>query len=271
MKNIKLWLGILAIMLVFGITVVGCDNDTEETGGTGGGVGGNGKWRIKKLTMYTVTNGVAGSVYGEDVYNWITYRYTSDTNYEYKYTYTGLTATFYVTRNGQNYTYERTITSATVSETYTITELFDSESGLILKRSTKTQNSSSGTTTTEFSFNIQLISDSGGVKTYKVSVKTATENGKDISNQQGYSEYKVQNGRRIELKSYSADGVLTFTATYTLSDNPVIKAKLGNYTLSNGQTVEVLSDSATELVIREKGFSNNVLLLQRDITYEKVN
>ena len=48
MANKKLWLGILVMVLVFGMTVVGCDNNstdgsnTENTGeNTGGNTGGN--------------------------------------------------------------------------------------------------------------------------------------------------------------------------------------------------------------------------------------
>jgi len=37
MKNKRFWLGILAMVLVFGMTVVGCDNDSKN-GNDGGGI-----------------------------------------------------------------------------------------------------------------------------------------------------------------------------------------------------------------------------------------
>jgi len=198
--------------------------------------------------------------------------------------------TYHVIRNGQNFTYTYETTSETYSLTETVTTENDSASGLTLSTNRTTTQNYSGTpttTNTENTYNIQLLSDSGGVKTYKSSYKTITSNGTslDLSSNpayQQYTEYKIQNGRTLEQKSFTADGVLSSTTTYTLSDNAVIKKKLGNYTLysynypatpanNSYQTVEVLSDSATELVIRTKTFTNNVLSSQADYTYEKVN
>ena len=262
-KTIKV-LGIIVLVAVIGFSMAACGGDDD-------GGGGSERWRIKKYTSYTVTDGVA-SAPSETVYNWITDRYTSDTNYESKYT-TGST-TFHQTRNGQNIVYTFTSSSSTQTTTY----LIDSASGLDLKTSFA-YTSSTQETTSETSYNIDLISDSGGVKTYKHYYKTLISNGvsQDVSNG-GYSEYKTQNGRTLEQKRFTADGVLDYTLTYTLSDNAVIKAKLGNYSLSRTtaptyttySTVEVLSDSATELVIRQKSFTNNVLSGQTDYTYEKV-
>jgi len=358
------------------MTVIGCNNGSTDDNGNGDGEGSNGRWRIKKYTSYTVTDGEVGSVSSELVYNWITYRYISDTNYEQEYTITSTTGstTYHVTRNGQNYTSfsESTTTSGTSTTTQTITydsagkQLqstsesttttttgtytsnktttyeYDSASGLTSKQTTNqtTQNYSGTTSTTssEISYNIQLLSDSGGLKTYRYSYKTLTTNGSSIDissypSYQQYTEYKIQNGRTLEAKTYSAsdvllshstydnngniqeqktysadgvllshstydnngniqeqktysaDGVLSSITTYTrtLSDNAVIKAKLGNYTLSSTtqtidgstynsyQTVEVLYDSETELVISSKTFFNNVLTGQTDYTYERVN
>ena len=352
MTKKNFWLVILAITLVLGMTVIGCNNGSTDDNGNGDGEGSNGRWRIKKYTSYTVTDGEVGSVSSELVYNWITYRYISDTNYEQEYTITSTTGstTYHVTRNGQNYTSfsESTTTSGTSTTTQTITydsagkQLqstsesttttttgtytsnktttyeYDSASGLTSKQTTNqtTQNYSGTTSTTssEISYNIQLLSDSGGLKTYRYSYKTLTTNGSSIDissypSYQQYTEYKIQNGRTLEAKTYSAsdvllshstydnngniqeqktysaDGVLSSITTYTrtLSDNAVIKAKLGNYTLSSTtqtidgstynsyQTVEVLYDSETELVISSKTFFNNVLTGQTDYTYERVN
>jgi len=304
MTKKNLWLGLLAITLVFTMTVVGCDNDTTDNK--------DGSWRIKKTISYTVTNGEA-SVSSESVYNWITYRNTSDTNFEYKYT-TG-SYTYHGTRNGQNYTY----TSETISETYSSTSTttiiydsagkqlqstsestttttsgtsttqtttyYDSASGLTSRQTSSSTTNYSGTTSTstsEITYNIELLSDSDGVKTYKSSYSSIISNGTSIDiSTQGYTEYKIQDGRTLEQKSFTAAGVLSSTTTYTLSDNAVIKAKLGNYTLTSQtsgsstynsySTVEVLSDSATELVIRNKTFTNDVLSSQYDNYYEKVN
>jgi len=268
-KTIKV-LGIIVLVAVIGFSMVACGGDDDSGGGGGGGGGGN--WREKKSTSYTITDGVA-SAPSEAVYNWIIYRYTSDTNYESKFTVTSATAstTNHYTRNGQNF--------VSSSESSTYTAIYDSESTLESKV-TNTYSSSSGTPDTlEYTYNIEFLDDNGGVKTYKRTYNTKISNGvsQDVSTQ-GYSECKIKNGRKLEEKFFSADGVLSSTTTYTLSDNAVIKAKLGNYRLSSTttptstsyNTVEVLSDSATELVIRGKTFTNNVLSGQRDDTYEKV-
>jgi len=283
-------LAIIAIIAVIGFSFITCDDDGN--GGGNGGGGSNGQWRIREYKLYDSD----GSLSSEYVYNWITYRYTSDTNYEQIYTVnktsygaatTNSASTYHQTRNGPNYTSTYEGTSETYSSTQTETIVYDSASGLTLQStSTMTINYSSGTTITtssEYSYNIQLLSESGGVKTYKSSYSSRLYNGTsmDISNQ-AYTENKIQNGRTLETKTYYGDGTLYSTTTYTLSDNAVIKAKLGNYTLYSYNypsmpemnlytTVEVLSDSAAELVISAKTFTNNVLSNQTDYTYEKVN
>jgi len=301
MKNKLL---IIAIVAVIGFSFITCggndsDDEVEVDGNGNGSENGNGnnsseQWRTSKIKHYAVTDGVA-TLYSESVYNWITYRYTSDTNYDYKATentttYVPTTTTssntYNSTRNGQTRTYNNTYTSETLTQTNTQTYTYDSASGLESKW-TQTQTANSGGTTStsssEISYNIQLLSDSGGIKTYKRSYSSYIYNGSalDISTL-GYSEFKVQNGRTIEGKRYTKDAVLELTMTYTLSDNAVIKAKLGNWTLisynypatpanNSYETVEVVSNSATELVIRVKTFTNNVLSNQYDYTYNKVN
>jgi len=333
-------LGIFTIVAVIGFSLITCDNgsDNDGNGGNDGNSnnsdgnsnsGSNGKWRTKKTTSYTVTDGV-NNLSSESVYNWITYRYTSNTNYEQKYTinatnYGSTTNTYsqtiQSTRNGQTgvYTNELTQTSETysvtqtgsqtttydssgnqlqttsqgtsntttatgnTSSTSTSTTTYDPASGLTSKQvsNTSTTNTAGTTTTTqEVNYTIQLLSDSGGVKTYRQNINSIITNGTsaDISNQ-GYSETKIQNGRTIEQKSFTASGELSYTITYTVSDNAVIKAKLGDWTFSSVSTptsnsystLEVVSDSATELVIRLKSFANNVQSSYTDYTYEKVN
>jgi len=302
MENKKFWSVMLIMALVFGMAVVGCDTgggsdkDNENGNGTGNG-GSNGQWRESKTTHYTVTDGVASLSY-ETVNNWIIYRHTSDTDYEekYSYTYTQTTGsttntvsqTIHSTPN--TITLESTSVSGTSSSTGTSSYTYDLASGLQSKATGSSTfsftNNSGGTTTntttSEQSYTNQLISDSGGVKTYKHYTNSYILNGvsQDPSTQ-GYSEVKVQNGRKLEEKEFTAAGVLSRTTTYTLSDNAVIRAKLGGWTLHNideltiaynfYSTVEVLSDSATELVVREKYFQNNVLSSYTDYTYEKVN
>jgi len=140
-----------------------------------------------------------------------------------------------------------------------------------------------------------LLSDTGGIKTYKYYI---TGTGGTL----GYDEYKFQNGRTLEVKTYSEDGVLDFTTTYTYTNNTTqastyqndvlqytqtstvtnIRGKI-NWTLSSmdypsspassyHQTVEVVSDSATELVIQVKTFdAGNVLTGQIGYTYKPIS
>jgi len=147
------------------------------------------------------------------------------------------------------------------------TSVFDSESGL-----TKSSTSTSATgVSTAASYVIEKQSDNGGVKTYKYYPLGST----------AYWVYKIQEGRTLETRYFNADALIS-TTTYTLSDNNVIRSKLGNYTLSNTsysspssaikssfQTVDVLSDTNSKLVIRVKTFNDGVLASQTDTLYEK--
>jgi hypothetical protein len=59
MANKKFWLGILVMVLVFGMTVVGCDNNsTDDTGGSGdtGGTGGSGDGKSPVNYSFVVKN-----------------------------------------------------------------------------------------------------------------------------------------------------------------------------------------------------------------------
>jgi len=295
MKKFFKLLRVISIVAVIGFGVAACSNDdnSDDSNDDDGGTG-NEQWRESKVKFYTVTDGVAVSVSSEIVFNWIIYRKTSNTDYEYKYTGnqtfynndTTPTSGFYSyhsNRTGQIYTYTRETAYYRTESTTT----YDSVSGLTLQSSNISTSTSDETTSSyNVSYNIQLLSESGGVKTYKASYNTLTIDGDNIDDvsSYGYEECKVQNGRTIEAKSFSEDGTLEQTTIYTLSDDPIIRAKIGDYTLSRDnytsnpqsnryQTVEVLSDSATELVIRQKTFStnNNLLSGQTDYTYEKVN
>jgi len=71
--------------------------------------------------------------------------------------------------------------------------------------------------------------------------------------------------------------IYTLTIAVSPNDKAIIRAKLGDgwyfvwgESLVVNSTVEVLSDSTTELVISIKGFDDrNVLISQYDCTYEK--
>lgn len=309
MKNTIKVLGIIALIAVIGVSFITCSNsDDDEADDKGNSSNSSSssssseRWRVSKYKQYTVTNG-SPSLSSETVYNWITYNYKSDTNYEYKYTITTTTyipttstssATYRNTRNGQTEVYEYTTTSGTTTqtsnqtttynsagkklqsirkstttsgtstetrnETTTYNSIYDSIFGIPLKSTRiSTYTTTSGTTTTsiEISYNTQLFSDSGGEKLYKMYINNYIINGKS----QDYPE--------------------EYNAQYEFySNNPIILAKLGNYGIAVGgygsavfaskYTFEVISDSTTELVIRNKMFTNNVLSSYTDNTYEKV-
>jgi hypothetical protein len=56
MSNKKIWLGMLVMALVFGMTVVGCEDDSGG-GNNGGGSGGGGgiTWTFNNLSSVSVT------------------------------------------------------------------------------------------------------------------------------------------------------------------------------------------------------------------------
>jgi hypothetical protein len=154
-------------------------------------------------------------------------------------------------------------------------------------------------TTAEYLYTLQLLSDNGGVKTYKHYLTNTGGTGQ-------YSEYTFQNGRTLEIKSYSAPGVLSSSQKYTYANNttltyyydansvlylthtstfPIytaIRSKLPNFSLSSidylstpsrnySETVDILSDSSSSLSLRVKRFnSSNVLYTQTDYLYKKI-
>ena len=224
--------------------------------GLGNGGGSNYVWLETKQTSYNVTDGVASSVLSEQELDWIFYRHTSDTDWEHKYSSgSGIQHNL---RNGQNYTF--TWPGLTIMGEY------DLASGLILK-----QTSTYATIELTSSYTIELQSDVNGIKTYK---RTSDTSGT-------YSVYEIQNGITLEERRYSANGALYITMTYAFPDNAVIRAKLPTYTTSrtisatnpainSHSTLEVISDSATVLFIRQKTFnSDNVLTVQYDTRFER--
>ena len=279
MKNINKLFGIIALIAVTIFSMVACDDGT----GTGNGIGngdGNYQWLITKTTTYTITGGVAGAVASETEQNWITHRSTSDTNFEYKYTSGSQTIHYY--RSGQNYTY--------ITDTLTTNVVYHSASGL-----TQSQTTITALGTTERSYTIELLNDADNVRTWK---QTLNSNGT-------YTEIKIQNGRTLEYKSFTATGVLIFTLRYTytgnttetryynesdvlqytssstITDNATIRAKLPSFSLGNvnypaspastySETAEVVSDSTSSIIIRVKRYNaENLLTVQTDTRYER--
>jgi len=268
-------------------------NNSDNESGTQPG-GASGRWRTKKIISYSVKDGVA-SYSSEVVFNYIFDRFTSNTNLEQKYTETitytsgtSSTTSYHFIQNGQTYVTTFEAPDHTTTDTGT-TDLATH----LASTGKQVRTDNSGTTTTEYSYTIQLLSDSGGIKTYKRYMNTyIINNVSQDASALGYSEIKIQNGRRLEEKQFTADGVLRSTTIVTYLDNAVVSpndkaiifAKLGDFasisirdsthlmSASNTYTTfEVLSDSAAELGIRGKQFDDNVLVQQQDTYYEKVN
>jgi len=263
MKN-KLLL--VALVAVIAFSMAACSDDDG---------GGSGYWLISKSTSYAVTEGTSGLA--ETYYYWIVYHYSNEKDYLEDYTTsstTGSTASYRYNRKGQT-SYSYTETDAESSSTET---LYDAESGLTLKQTTN----SSGIT--EISYNIVSLGDSGGVKTYRQNINSYVNNGTPIDiSAQGYSEYKIQNGKTIEASYYDTNSVLSYTIKYTKPENKAIRNKLPRFTLyrtnysspsysinNSYQTAEVLSDSDSALLIRIKTFNDNILSSQTDNLYEKI-
>ena len=278
--------------------------------GNGNGGGSNYAWRWSEQTTYSVSGGEVDSVSDQTVYNWISY--INETNHEYEYStisqinrvntfgsYTDTqtlssVTTGKATRNGQTYVYtSRSVsdhthtlvhhdvslqhldtTTCTVVESESIsTHVYHSLSDLISKSTLVMFSTTNGTPTIGYPINsetvytIELLSDTDGARTYR----------RSLANGGAYTEHIIQNGVTLETRYYTAAGILSSIGTNTFPDNAVIRAKLPTFTLSslsniNYQTVEVLSDSATELVIRVKTFNtNNVLGRQIDMCYERIS
>jgi hypothetical protein len=60
MANKKFWLGMLVMVLVFGMTVVGCDPESTDSNGNGGGGGGGGTDHALNGTWTGIASGPNG-------------------------------------------------------------------------------------------------------------------------------------------------------------------------------------------------------------------
>jgi len=268
---------------------------------------------------------------------------TSDTNYEQKYTTTSTSSsgtasqTSHYIRNGQTVTQTQTSESTYSNgqfrnQTVTYTIEYDTATVLILREVvTQTINTNQAvppdyplTYDQTVNWTIELLSDTGGIKTYKYH-NTSKDAGE-------YEEYKYQNGKKIEEKEYE-DGELRRTTTYgnngkmleevtyektqgnyvgryyytyyTYNDNNTIRERYVQYdgntskslestetstsvtikegikfTMTNtiysgnsqnnrSETVTVLSETDSEVVVREQKFYGNALTAQTDRYYRK--
>ena len=185
-------------------------------------------------------------------------------------------------------------TQDTITTTRTIEEEeneytwhYDSVSGLnsriIYNGSTKTtQNDNApfySTSSTDYSYSIDLLEESDGEQTFKSQMNRAIVNGNesDVSSQ-GFSIYKIKDGITLEQTSYNAEGDVTQITERAFPENNIIRSRLPNYTLSTTtsyrnntvqtQSVEVLSETSTMFVLRFKTFTDGVLTSQADYQYE---
>jgi len=290
MKNKIKFLVVIVIIAVIGFTLAGCGEDDGS---------GNGIWLWSSQKMYTVTNGVAGTVsYSIDV-EWIQYK--NDKNFQQRYSYIvpyntqTVTDTYTMSQVGSyQYTYNGsrngntgqstthllynittsidyvnpslTDTSTTSSQdiTTTGTTTYDDGSGLILSttsQQTGTNNGNPVNTSSTTNYSVELISTSGGTKIFKYT---------NLAGTGAYSEYKITNGVTMEVKNYNADNVLQSTTVYSFPNNSTIRERLPSLTISGNQTCDLLSSSSSEMVIRFKNYTTeNVLQSQYDTTYRK--
>jgi hypothetical protein len=283
--------------------VSGSSSSSEETS----------VWLQSYQKQYTVTDGNVVGVYYDMNYTYTSY--TDDKHYEYQYNYTipyntqtdngtytqsqigSAQYSISDSRNGNtgqvishqitNYTtttvyvderpdgITRTEQDLTVSMTY----VYDEESGLMLSYYSTVTGTSNGTpvnSISEVNYTIVPLGTVGDVKIYR-SYMAATATG-------AYSDYKMQNGINLETKSYTAEGVLSYTYTTEFPDNATIRAKLPTFMLysyiyetipanNSSRTCEVVSDSPTELTIRVKTYNptTGALTGQTETTYTKRN
>ena len=275
----------------------GCSSDNDsggnsnpDNGGDNGG-GGSGRyvWLISNGRTYVVNNGVASNVVSsESNTNWISY--VDNRHFQNTFTFTstttgvitGMSSEINQTRNGNTSTQSSAGTTRDaqgniITSTGTTTIIFDDGSGLILSmRTNGTQSLNGGAptnTNSETNYAIQLLSAESNIRTYR---RSNTSTG-------SYSVIRKQNGITLESRSYSAEGVLLSTSTYSFPNNATIRTKLPEFTLrrytsetrpesNTYQTCEVISDSNTELVIRVKTYrADGVLSRQADHTYLRRN
>jgi hypothetical protein len=298
---------LFALAALIGFSFAACDLDGNDGGESS-------HWLISSQTTYRIENGVASDAPSASTsYNWIAYQYTDRTNFEEEYTtksstytvysYPNDTYSYYFYDSYSDYHYTRTgqtsySTTETISRTETGSDIYllvysvpegttsttsssyDLESGFT--SSSTTISSSSGTSATLYA--IELLSDTGEVKTYKYQVLGSNP----------YSIYEIKDGRTQKVSYYdeNQNPALLYTTTYTESDNAEIRARLPNFTLytttyyatsysirSSYQTVEVLPtdnnnnyyDRDSRFIIRVKTFNDGTLSSQTDYGYSKIN
>jgi hypothetical protein len=311
MKNKMNWLEMFVMLLVLGMMFASCELDENDQKkqreyGEQGGQNQNHVWLLSKETIYSVFDGIAGSVSMEINMNWISNTYINNNEYECEYsiitppiynveeTAYAITTTkgsnehiAHQVRNGQTViTSARTISDSLIIVSYianipdftqhTLVEsefistfIYDLASGLMLSSTrvgsnTMTLITNNGEPTIivtpinyEFFFNIELLTEVNGVRVYRHR-QTDTNVGT-------YSEVKIQNGVTLETK-FNMNGVLSYITTNTFPNNAIIRTKVPTFTLSHMEvpsspdnnsysTAEVLFDSTTILIIREKRFS----------------
>jgi formylglycine-generating enzyme required for sulfatase activity len=277
MQNSIKWLeAMLRIAIIALIAVIGFSFTACGDGGDGKAAGAGGRWLISYQSTSAITDGTPSS-YSSTSYSWITYRYTNETNYEEEYTTYSSNSTsdsyseYHYTRNGQSsHSTTETIYPSSPATSYSTTSSYDLASGFA---SSSTTISPSGTSTTVYV--IELISDTGTVKTYKYYPIGS----------KAYSLYEMQNGRTLKVSYYDENQspALRYTTTYTESDNTEIRSKLPNFTLANTQyysssysynssyqTVEIVPKAYEEDIrfrIQVKTFNDGVLSSETDYSY----
>jgi hypothetical protein len=174
------------------------------------------------------------------------------------------------------------ISRITLDSTNTI--VYDEKSGLYLSQTSdsteshtvdSTSNVNEGSTSFSIDYIIELLTTTAdGVSTYK---STPIINGETSTSYSEY-EYKIKNGLTLEVKGYSS-GVLVLTTTFIYPENGIIKSKLPCHFIrveiigpkplyiTYITFSEVVSDSSTELVIREKIYNSNTGILTGQIEY----
>jgi hypothetical protein len=305
---------IIALIAIIGFSFAACDDSGDSKDNDY--FKDDSRWVISEQTTYAVEDGIVQDYKkSKTSYKWIAYRYTNETNYEEKYMtyYNNKTnnnyndhdittdnesySVYHYTRNGKssNSTTE-TISRTTKTDKYrsdgtyysdvlynassgnsSITSSYDLESGFTASATSVAP----GGVTTLTIYSIELLSDTGEIKTYKYYPVGS----------KGYSIYKIKNGKTLETGYYDENNSLLYTTIYTQPDNAEIRAKLPNFTLHNttyysssysinssNQTVEVIGEGNTydELwrtyqyfIISVKQFNDGVLSSQTDYKYIK--
>jgi len=287
MKKTNKVLGIIALIAVIGFAAIqftGCpvEDPKPDPDPTVEWKSGD-VWLQTKESKYKIDEDTyeASEIKSEVTTEWSIYRYASDRIFEKKYKETQTTGymEYYKNRNGL---IEESTTTGVITVGDNDFQIngkakneYDSDTGLMIAKETKIN--ADGVEQEPVVNTITLLSNSGGIKTYKYD--------------DGFfqHEYKIQNGEIIEdkLLNSSGDGFL-YILKYSLPTNEVILAKLPDFRLEtmtgNGnmyadsyQEVEVVSDSDSTLVIRVKTFeksnwgnnSDYELDGQSDFTYTK--